>query len=246
MTVEEIIRPGDKIEISQVVQEKRDGDAPQVYMSKVLDIKENGNIEIAMPVERGKLVLLTLGIRYNFVFFSRGGLYRATAQIKERYKSENIYMLEVELKTQLEKFQRREFYRYPCILNISYYILTREEAELGNGEAIYVRIQSEESEPKTEYNGTIIDLSGGGIKLVTREEVESGTYILLQLHLRNEEIDKQYYILGTAIAAEKVHRSGENFYEIRVKFLIHDNNIREEIIKYIFEEERKTRQRGKR
>lgn len=246
MTVEEIIRPGDKIEISQVAQEKRDGEAPQVYMSKVLDIKENGNIEIAMPVERGKLVLLTLGIRYNFVFFSRGGLYRATAQIKERYKSENIYMLEVELKTQLEKFQRREFYRYPCILNTSYYILTKEEAELGNGEAIYVRIQSEESEPKTEYNGTIIDLSGGGIKLVTKEEVESGTYILLQLHLRNEEIDKQYYILGTAIASEKVYRSGEGFYEIRVKFLLRDNNIREEIIKYIFEEERKTRQRGKR
>lgn len=114
MTVEEIIRPGDKIEISQVVQEKRDGDAPQVYMSKVLDIKENGNIEIAMPVERGKLVLLTLGIRYNFVFFSRGGLYRATAQIKERYKSENIYMLEVELKTQLENPAER-------ILSLSLY-----------------------------------------------------------------------------------------------------------------------------
>lgn len=84
MTVEEIIRPGDKIEISQVVQEKRDGDAPQVYMSKVLDIKENGNIEIAMPVERGKLVLLTLGIRYNFVFF------RAADYIVQRHRLRNV------------------------------------------------------------------------------------------------------------------------------------------------------------
>lgn len=72
MTVEEIIRPGDKIEISQVVQEKRDGDAPQVYMSKVLDIKENGNIEIAMPGGEGQTGAADTGNTIQFrVFFAR-------------------------------------------------------------------------------------------------------------------------------------------------------------------------------
>ena len=45
---------------------------PKIYKSQVLDLKENGNLEISMPVERGKLVLLPLGIRMEFIFFLEG------------------------------------------------------------------------------------------------------------------------------------------------------------------------------
>lgn len=44
---------------------------PKIYKSQVLDLKENGNLEISMPVERGKLVLLPLGIRMEFIFSRR-------------------------------------------------------------------------------------------------------------------------------------------------------------------------------
>lgn len=246
MTVAEVIHPGDKIEINEIRRGRQQDQMPCLYRSKVLDVMENGNIEISMPTERGKLVLLTLGVRFEFVFFCRSGLYRTVAQVKERYKKDNIYMLEIELKSQLEKLQRREFYRYPCIMKFDYYTLTAEEAECGTGEAIYIQIRNGELKDKTEQTGQIIDLSGGGVKFITEEEIEEGQYILLLLHLRNEELNRQYYIIGNIIACQASKRSGRNYYEARVKFLIQDNNVREDIVRYIFEEERKTRQRSKR
>lgn len=246
MTVADVIHPGDKIEINQLQRGDTQGDISAVYRSKVLDVKENGNIEISMPTEKGRLVLLSLGVRFEFVFFSRGGMYRAIAQVKERYKKDNIFMLEIELRSQLEKFQRREYYRYPCIMNFDYYLLTQEEAEYGTGEAIYIQIQNGVFPDKEEQTGQIIDLSGGGVKFIAEEEVKQGQYLLIQLCLKNEEINKKYYIVGTVIASQKTTRGSKNCYEIRMMFMIQDNNIREEIIKYIFEEERKTRQRSKR
>lgn len=101
MTIAEIIQPGDKVDISfvqNVERAKKDQSMPKIYKSQVLDLKENGNLEISMPVERGKLVLLPLGIRMEFIFFSKGTLYRAVGQVRERYKRENVYMLENRIK----------------------------------------------------------------------------------------------------------------------------------------------------
>lgn len=75
MTIAEIIQPGDKVDISfvqNVERAKKDQSMPKIYKSQVLDLKENGNLEISMPVERGKLVLLPLGIRMEFYLFLEG------------------------------------------------------------------------------------------------------------------------------------------------------------------------------
>lgn len=243
MTVSEVIRPGDKVDISSGQRMDPEKELPRTYKSKVLDIKENGNLEVSMPSEGGKLVLLPLGVRYEFVFFSRGGLYRAIGQVKERYKSENVYMLEVELKSQIEKYQRREFFRYPCILDISYYLITEEEVKIGSGDAIFIHVREEKKE--REHRGKIVDLSGGGIRFQADEELESGQYTLFEIHLQNESIDKQYYIVGDVISCVRTEKHIDRRFEVRAKFLIKDNNIREEIIRFIFEEERKSRQRGR-
>lgn len=71
MKVSDIIRIGDKIDI-RVLQEVEQAEKTDVtvktYKSKVLDFCSNGNMEIAMPMEAGKLVLLQLGVRYELVF----------------------------------------------------------------------------------------------------------------------------------------------------------------------------------
>ena len=114
MAFTDLIKPGDKIDIrllQQVENEERTGDTVKVYKSQVLDINKRGNLEISMPTEGTKLILLPLDVRLEFVFYSGGFLYKSIGQIVERFKRDNIYTLEVELKTRLEKFQRREFYR---------------------------------------------------------------------------------------------------------------------------------------
>lgn len=249
MTVADIIEPGDKIDISfvQSVERMETAQEPvKVYKSQVLDLKENGNIEISMPSESGRLVLLPLGIRLEFVFFSKGGLYRAVGQIRERYKRENVYMLEIELKSQITRYQRREFFRFPCVLNMNYFTVTKEEADLGSGNALFIQLREKENHSSgREYKGQIVDLSGGGIRFHTDQMLTEEQYVLFEIHLENESMNKQYYIIGNVISCVKTGKISEKPYEVRAKFLIQDNSIREEIIRFIFEEERKARQRGR-
>ena len=101
MAFTDLIKPGDKIDIrllQQVENEERTGDTVKVYKSQVLDINKRGNLEISMPTEGTKLILLPLDVRLEFVFYSGGFLYKSIGQIVERFKRDNIYTLEVELK----------------------------------------------------------------------------------------------------------------------------------------------------
>lgn len=252
MTISDVISPGDKVDIKFMQEiEQRNAELAKTYKSQVLDIKESGTLEISMPIEGGKLVLLPLGVRFEFIFYSMGSLFRGIGQIKERYKRENVYMLEIELKSQLEKFQRREYYRYSCIMDVNYYVLTEEEAQLESANAIFVQLSQEDENggiqrKDRERTGQIIDLSGGGTKFCTTEELIPKQYILMGMHLVGEKMNKQYYILGNVISCVRREPAKDRKYEVRVKFLIDDDRIREEIIRFIFEEERRNRQRDKR
>lgn len=252
MTVEELIKPGDKVDITltqQMGNVGTKGYSQKVYKSKVLDLKKNGNLELAMPSKGSRLVLLPLGVRLEFVFYARGGLYRALGLVKERYKSENVYMLEVELKTQLEKFQRREYFRYPCVIDFSYYTITPEEADFESAEALLIHLREDDDTSgenrKREYNGQIVDLSGGGIRFRTPKELEPNQWLLFEIHLQNESLNKEYYIVGSAVSCIPAENTKNKLFEVRAKFQIKDVNTREEIIRFIFEEERKSRQRGR-
>lgn len=247
MTGTELIQPGNKIEITliqQMEQKDKTGEKPKIYKSQVLDLNDKGMIQIYMPSEKGKLILLPLGVRFEFMFYTETGLYRAIGQVKERYRKDNIYMLEIELKSRLEKFQRREFYRYSCIMDMSYFILKEEEAVMETVDEIFQSIRDDDFYSRM-CSGKILDLSGGGARLVTEEHILAGSYLLLGIDLRNAVMDKQYYIVGNTVDCKPVENEKVSLYEVRVKFMIKDDKVREEIIKYIFEEERRMRQRGK-
>ena len=95
MAFTDLIKPGDKIDIrllQQVENEERTGDTVKVYKSQVLDINKRGNLEISMPTEGTKLILLPLDVRLEFVFYSGGFLYKSIGQIVERFKRDNIYL----------------------------------------------------------------------------------------------------------------------------------------------------------
>ena len=246
MAVSDVIRIGDKIDVrlvQQIENSDKNGETPEVYRSQVLDIKENGNFEIAMPTEKGKLILLPLGVRFEFVFYSyTGGLYKSIGQIVERYKKDGFYMLEVQLRTALEKFQRREYYRYSCTMDFSFYTLDEEQMEMDSSDEI-LRDLMEGEFKATPCHGVMVDLSGGGMKFRSQYELKPGEKVLVMLRLTNDKMDRQFPIVGKVIACIEVHTPARVLYESRVKFHIEDNKIREEIIRYIFEEERKIRQK---
>ncbi len=114
--------PGDKVDLTEVKSEEKvtaDGVIQRkTYSTRVYDIVSEDEIKVNMPFVDGHVELLEIGDDYDLCFYSGNGLYQCYARVSDRYKSNNVYVLGLELTSPLRKFQRREYYRLNCILNM--------------------------------------------------------------------------------------------------------------------------------
>ncbi len=240
-----IIKIGDKVDIrilQHVEQAKRTGERPVVYHSKVLDILAGGRLEVSVPQENGRNVLLPKGIRLEFIFYSSGDIYRCIAHIKDRYAKDQIPMFLVEPKTALEKYQRRDYYRFECAMDMQYMPITEVEAEMEDIAEIkeHHRLHYPQDLPR---DGVAVDLSGGGVRFVGGWLGDNWRYVLMSMHLKNEAMDYHLEIVGDILLRQKA-KADQPKYEYRVNFLPKSRTEREMIIKYIFEQERRSREKG--
>lgn len=244
MLLSELIEPGDKIDIQmlqQAQQANETGDTTKIYKSSVLDILDDSEMEISMPTEGSKMLLLPAGIRYNLLFYGKNGMYGCVGTVIDRYKKGNLYILLIEMDSELKRIQRREFFRMSCAIDITYYQITDEMAQLETTEEIFQELHDDNFFDACK-RGTVLDISGGGIRFVCDRELESQSHLLVIMHLNNEWIDQQFYIVIRIIDGWKSGKNSEK-YIYRAKFLIKNPKTREAIIKYIFDEERKARKK---
>ena len=233
--ISNFIEPGNKIEIQMVDSNKeQDKETPKTYVSQIQDVLSENQMEIMMPMEQSKLILLPMDRKYNLVVYTDNGLFQCFARVIDRYKSNNIYTLVVEMTSNLRKYQRREYYRFSCALEMNSRNLEEEEVR-----AI------EEKDPYSNLipglplkRSVIVDISGGGLRFLSTHPYEPGSLIYISYNLLVAGNMKEYELVGKVLSSRKVEdRKGS--YEHRVQYVDIDVDVREEIIKYIFEEERK-------
>ena len=231
------VRPGEKVEL-QTVERSILGSVSdkKAYASKVYDVISDEQMEILMPMEKTKLILLPVDGEYDICFYTKQGLYQCYVKIIDRYKSDNNFILLCEPTSNLRKHQRREYYRFSCILNMNSRELEEEEIEAVEKNEFYFQ-------PGLPLRkSVIVDISGGGVRFVSNYKYEPETVIYLSYKLMINGREKEYEIAGKILAAKEIdNRPGE--YEHRLQYLNMESSEREEIIRYIFEEERKNRQR---
>lgn len=247
--ISEIVDVGAKVEINLVSQKERavkTGEELHNYKSQVCDVFDNGELELLMPIEAGRLVLLSLNLRYEFLIFTKGGLYRAVGEVKERYKTDNQYLVRAELKTPLSKFQRRQYFRLKCVIDMKYYNITKEQADMSDTKDVIASLQNDEFY-SNQKRANIVDISGGGVRFISEEKNESNSHILMIILLDDGKEEKQYLIVGHVIQCVRMEASDvtDIKYENRVEYMIKDEKMQEEIIKFIFAEERKSRKNEK-
>ena len=236
MIVADFIKPGDKIDINFLHQNNG-----KTYKSSVFDFLSDNELEIGMPTNEGKMVMFNIGFECQFYFYTSKGLYTCEAVITNRYKKDNFYLLSAKLKTGLKKFQRREFYRLDCALDFVYYEISNEVAKLETTEDLFEEITNPEYIDKKKYARTK-DLSGGGVRFSTMEQLEIGSKILVAIRLSNNKIDQTFYLVSDVIACEKDEKHPE-FWIVRAKFRFKNIKDRDLIIRYVFEEDRMNRKR---
>ena len=206
------------------MEEKGAESTAKVYQSRVLQILSEDTLEISMPMEQTRLILLPVDSEYDMIFFEENSLYQCFARIIDRYKSNNVYVLVMELTSNLRKYQRREYYRFSCALDV----YKRQPYELQPGLPL--------------KHSVIVDISGGGLRFVSTQRYEPGSLILCSYHLVKDGEQKKYEVVGKVLAVRELEKRKGTF-EHRVQYYNLDVNTREEIIRFIFEEERKSRKK---
>ncbi len=239
--VTKVIRAGDKIDLVKSNSVLTEQEEKRVYKSQVYDVIGEEQLKIAMPQEKGRLLLLELEAVYRLQFYTENGLYECKGKVVDRYKTDNIYVVVVDIISALKKIQRREFYRLNCLLDGQIHILDDEELMAGDIKRI---LRMHELNEATYEKAVIVDISGGGARIATDCQVEEDSYITLKFQVNFKNNFQEYELLAHVVTAKKLENK-KKAYELRIEFEQIENNVRESLIKYIFEQERKKRKSEK-
>lgn len=238
--VENLISVGDKIELKQIINRIQSEDTEyevRVYKSQILDIYEDDFIQAAMPIYEGHLVPLEIGSKYDTFFQTSKGLFRTICEVTGRSKEEKIYIVQLKIKSELIKFQRREYFRLN--INLSVRIAVFSETEL---KSYQLNKQFPEKFENEITEGSIIDISGGGVKVVSKETFNKNAMLVLEFEMIEEATVQTIKVLGKVVAIENVMNRAD-LHEYRIQFKWISNTTREIIVKVIFEEQKRLRQK---
>lgn len=232
-----LVKPGDKVDVIPTVKRNDPDSQQKQYRTVVYDVVSDDEIQISMPMEGSQLILLSVGLEYELCFYTDSGLYQCLAVVRNRYKSNNVFVVAMELTGGLRKFQRREYYRLNCILDMKCKEMDSLEVQEFLNHVEFFDTDFVMSD------GVIVDISGGGIRFISKVRYNEETKILFNFNLNIGNKDVDFKTIGQIIASAPIeNRRGE--YENRVKFLNMDADDRENIIRFIFEEERRIRKKN--
>lgn len=215
---------------------KDDDSSREQFLSQIMDIKED-SIVCTMPVDKGKLIVLEPGMRLETYFYSGKNVYKADCVIDSRGKEGNIFTMELKPETALKKVQRRAYYRLECSIEADVAIINESELDYFNKTGC---LPDELEMP--EEKGVIIDISGGGFRFFTSRQYESDSYVAVKftITLGDRKKDMQ---LPAKIVLSLRKEDDESVFDNRFKFINIKREDTEDIVKYVFEQQRLMRQK---
>ena len=205
---------GTKLEITLFRDKELGFGVAHSHVSQVEEVVSENVLIIHMPIAYGQYIRLSTKEKYSLLFFTSKGIVRFDAKIIEHIKVDDFNYMKVSLLSGGEKVQRRDFFRFPCLLPVK---LT---AAAGNEQEV--------------FDGIIKDLGGGGIRFVSNHLFSQGDRICCMMMLNDECLIEEGMLLSKEVFPEETYR-----FQYRVKFAKIREAEQEKIIQYIFYEQRK-------
>lgn len=245
----DVLKLGDKIDVTHLDKSGRTAYNARTYVSQLIDFVNSNVIHIATPIVSSTPIILNVGESYQLCFYTSKGLFQCNCVILKNQREGNIIIAVVRITTNLEKYQRRQYFRLECIHDITYRVITREEEILEN-KLKNNECTSEEEIKECKKRLLVIkeiwlpaamkDLSGGGTRFSSAAVHEQGDRLQIKFDLTLGSGIKKMLLGAEIVSVDRVmNRVG--LYEYRVEFNDIMNRDREDIIRYIFEQERKRR-----
>ena len=213
-------------------------------ISDVQDITHEGTLVIAQPIYKGTLMPILNGELVQIVYYRSGGMLSFLAQIKAQFQEGEAALLELEIKSPISKYQRRDFVRWDTALPMKVRVLAHADQVRDNSvdeilrrlyDKRYVGIPRPEEAGVMAEACTSLDLSGGGMRFTAADVYEANALIECALQLgKNEVLAVDALVIRTDVEAGGTP-------VISVRFVNVDERVRRRIVKYIFDEQIKQR-----
>ncbi|MHB8073734.1 flagellar brake protein [Desulfosporosinus fructosivorans] len=207
-----------KLILGQVVElVVSEGNYEGRYRTRIEDVGEK-ILAVGAPIDHGEVVPLREGTKVKLIFWDEAAVYSFQGKIMQRI-AVPIPMLILELPESIDKVQRRNYVRVTALYPISFLSVTRQGLS---------EIQ----------HGTMLDLSGGGMRFLTKERVENDSLLYVFLSLPSGEMKTPVRVCRVEAIDDRKH------YRVSVEFHDISERDRDRIISCVFEIQRAMRKKG--
>ena len=197
----------------------REGEYEGKYRTRIEEVGER-LLSVGAPFEHGEVVPLREGTKVKLIFWDEMSAYSFETKIMQRI-AVPIPILVLELPDSVSKVQRRNFVRVTALYPVTFQTVTREGLS-------------------DSYKGTMLDLSGGGMRFLTEERVDNRSLLYVQLALPNGDLQTPVRVCRV----EKTEDSKPQRYCVSIEFHEISDRDRDRIIRCVFDLQRAMRKKG--
>lgn len=169
------------------------------YITKIVDWQDD-IISFFAPMDKTDWVILPHAVSLDLCFISKKALYMTTIQILGKYMVKQTLHYNAIITAPIEKRQQRQYFRLDVLMNVQYKIFPEDKVSV-------------DLETLTAHRGTIVNISVGGLCLVTDQKMNRGDKIYMEFKF----LDTDLKLTGLVLNIGEQNNVGT--YNHRVQFL---------------------------
>lgn len=222
------LKPGTPIEISQT----GDISFSHSHKTKLEEFLSETDAILLSPMANGQLIRLSTNTKYAILFKTSDGIFKNVIEVISNMLVDGIGMVKVKLVGETKRIQRRASYRLEVCLDFDFDIVDDDTEETLKEDDVLL------SKART------ADISSGGIKFYSNEDLEVGNFIKILIKQDNLFI----VAIATILFKETTPlENNPNRYSFcyKCKFTTIPKRYQEDLSKYIFDTQRELSKKGR-
>lgn len=186
-----------KLKINDRVEVIKDEKA---YKALIIDIRDDF-LTINLPVNDGNYLMLYPSEKIEMTsYLEDGRCFKFYSEVILRGKENNILFYKISPPFDIQKIQRRNFFRVDLTDDIHYKKITL--------------VEEEDYDTIPYKRGLMVDLSAGGLKLKARDNISKDDLLLIKMKVNEVELELKCDIVRIENTADKEKLCGLRFIEI--------------------------------
>jgi c-di-GMP-binding flagellar brake protein YcgR len=235
----------DQLQVDDQLQVLHEADQ-EYYMTRIKEVSQD-TFAVCEPESGGKTLKMPQFSSWQFCLLRDDAVYFFTSRIVaiNRESSESYYL--IRKPDSVHRQQRRGHVRVPCHHNIVYWpwedalaaglpspMVATRTSELWE-DPVWMRdyLKSLE-ETVTGRNAFTLDMSGGGLRMVSLEQLERHDRILLKLALDQKSPAQAMLLEAKVVRVVPLNIGGWQRYRVGISFVGLPEKVQEKIISYLF------------